>query len=336
VAAADAAVTADAVARAVPLGTIKPGTQIDLTLGRRPAKTMPRPLDNLRFRARFDLNIAVNRVGTHLVMTPEPIAIDHTPLRIRGVVGASLYRSARAAGAPAKAVEAYLRALAGRVSVGRDVHADDVFDIVVERQRAATGEVQIGELLLAGLDNGDHKLQLVRWGDGDHADWYDARGVGERKGMMSMPVAGHITSGYGMRFHPILGFTRFHKGMDIGAPWGSPVHAATDGVIAFAGRKGGYGNFISLAAGGGLTTGYGHLSRIVIRSGQRVTRGQVIGAVGSTGLSTGPHLHWEVWKNGAAINPRTVSFSTTQELTGAALKAFKARVASLLTVKPGS
>jgi murein DD-endopeptidase MepM/ murein hydrolase activator NlpD len=336
VAAPDAAVTADAVARAVPLGTIKPGTQIDLTLGRRPAKTMPRPLDNLRFRARFDLNIAVNRVGTHLVMTPEPIAIDHTPLRIRGVVGASLYRSARAAGAPAKAVEAYLRALAGRVSVGRDVHADDVFDIVVERQRAATGEVQIGELLLAGLDNGDHKLQLVRWGDGDHADWYDARGVGERKGMMSMPVAGHITSGYGMRFHPILGFTRFHKGMDIGAPWGSPVHAATDGVIAFAGRKGGYGNFISLAAGGGLTTGYGHLSRIVIRSGQRVTRGQVIGAVGSTGLSTGPHLHWEVWKNGAAINPRTVSFSTTQELTGTALKAFKARVASLLNVKPGS
>jgi len=332
---ADASATASAISRTVALGAIRPGTQIDLTLGRRPDKTVARPLENLRFRARFDLNVAVNRVGQQLVMTPEPIAIDHTPLRIRGLVGSSLYRSARAAGAPAKAVETYLRALASRISVGRDVRADDVFDMTMERQRAATGEVQVGQLLYAGLDHSSKKVQLVRWGEGDRAEWYDARGEGERKGAMSMPVAGHVTSGYGMRFHPILQFVKMHKGIDIGAPYGSPIHAAMDGVVAFAGRSGGYGNFVKLSHGGGLASGYGHMSRIAVAPGTHVAQGQIIGYVGSTGLSTGPHLHYELWRNGAAVNPRSISFSTVQQLSGAALRAFKARVASLLSVKPG-
>lgn len=332
----EAATTADAVARAVALTAIKPGTQIDLTLGRRPDKTVPRPLENLRFRARFDLNVAVNRTGSQLVMTPEPIAIDHTPLRIRGLVGSSLYRAARAAGAPAKAVEAYLRVLAGRISVGRDVRADDIFDLTVERQRAATGETQLGQLLYAGLDHGPKKLQLVRWDDDGHTDWYDARGVGETKGQMAMPVAGHITSGFGMRFHPILQFMKMHKGMDIGAPYGSPIHAAADGIVTFAGRNAGYGNFVKLSHGGGLASGYGHMSRIAVAPGTRVRQGQVIGYVGSTGLSTGPHLHYELWKNGTSVNPKTISFSTVQQLTGAALRQFRARVASLLAIKPGN
>lgn len=336
VSAADAGVTANAVTRAVALDNIKPGTQIDLTLGRRPNKTVPRPLENLRFRARFDLNVSVARTGNALVMTPEPIAIDHTPLRIRGLVGSSLYRSARAAGAPAKAVETYIRALASRVSVGRDIRADDVFDIIVERDRAATGETRTGQLLFAGLDHGSRKLQLVHWGDGDHADWYDAKGMGERKGAMSMPVAGHLTSGYGMRFHPILGFMRMHKGMDIGAPYGTPIHASMGGTIVFAGRSGGYGNFVKVSHGGGLVSGYGHMSRIAVAPGARVAQGQVIGYVGSTGLSTGPHLHYEIWKNGASVNPRTISFSTVQQLTGASLREFKAKVAGLLSVKPNS
>lgn len=332
---ADASATASAISRTVALDAIRPGTQIDLTLGRRPNKAVARPLENLRFRARFDLNVAVNRVGEQLVMTPEPIAIDHTPLRIRGLVGSSLYRSARAAGAPAKAVETYLRALASRISVGRDVRADDVFDMTMERQRAATGEVQVGQLLYAGLDHSSKKVQLVRWGEGDHAEWYDAKGEGERKGTMSMPVAGHVTSGYGMRFHPILQFVKMHKGIDIGAPYGSPIHAAMDGVVAFAGRSGGYGNFVKLSHGGGLASGYGHMSRIAVAPGTHVSQGQIIGYVGSTGLSTGPHLHYELWRNGAAVNPRSISFSTVQQLSGAALRAFKARVASLLSVKPG-
>ena len=336
----EAAHAADLITRAVSAASIKPGTAINLTLGRRPSRDVPRPLEHLRFRARFDLNVAVARTAGQLVMTPEPIAIDNTPLRIRGLVGQSLYRSARAAGAPAKAVETYIRALASRVSISRDVQSDQVFDIIVAQARAATGEVQLGQLLYAGLDQGKKRIQLVRWGDagkdGKGGQWFEASGVGERRGVMQMPVAGRMTSTYGMRFHPIAHMMRMHKGIDIGAAYGTPIRAAMDGVVALAGRAGGYGNFVKLAHSSGLATGYGHMSRIAVRPGTRVARGQIIGYVGSTGLSTGPHLHYEVWKNGVAINPRSISFTEVAQLSGSALRAFKARLANLLAVKPGA
>ena len=289
-----------------------------------------------RSRARFDLGIAVNRVGGALVVTPQPIAIDNTPLRIRGLVGQSLYRSARAAGAPAKAVEAYIRAIASRISIGSDVSADNVFDITIRQQRAATGEVRLGDILYAGLDRGGRKLQLVRWEDDGKPDWFDANGVGARREGMQMPVEGRLTSGYGVRFHPILGFAKMHKGIDIGAPYGAPIRAASDGIVAFAGRNGGYGNFVKLNHGGGLASGYGHMSRIAVSPGARVSQGQVIGYVGSTGLSTGPHLHYELWRNGDAINPRSIAFASVRRLTGGALQAFRAHVATLLALKPAA
>lgn len=326
------------VSRAVSLGTLRPGTQLDLTLGRRAEKSAPRPLEALSFRARFDLNIQVGRVGEALVVTPQPIAIDNTPLRIRGLVGQSLYRSARAAGAPAKAVEAYIRAIAGRVSIGRDVSADNVFDIVIEQARAATGEVQLGKLLYAGIERDGRKLQLVRWDEGGNGDggWYDADGVGERRGQMAMPVDGRMTSSFGTRVHPILGIRRMHYGLDFGAPYGAPIRAAMDGAVAFAGRSGGYGNFVKLVHGNGYASGYGHMSRIAVRPGTRVSQGQVIGYVGSTGLSTGPHLHYELWKNGAPVNPRSISYSAVQRLAGEELRRFRAYVAGLLGTKAGS
>ncbi|MEO5865583.1 MAG: peptidoglycan DD-metalloendopeptidase family protein [Sphingomonas sp.] len=328
----ESARVAQMVSGTVALGDIKPGTRIDLTLGRRPDKTVARPLEQLSFRARFDLNLAVARAGDALRLVQQAIAIDHTPLRIQGLVGSSLYRSARAAGAPAKVVEAYIKAVATRMPIGQ-ANAGDTFDITMEQARAATGEVQLGNLLFAGLNQDRRKLQLVKWTDGE---WYEASGQSEHQGDMGLPVTGHITSTFGMRMHPLLGFMRMHKGLDIGAAWGTPVHAATDGVIVFAGRSAGYGNFIKLATGGAIGTGYGHLSRILVRPGQRVARGQVIGAVGSTGMSTGPHLHWEVWKNGIAVNPKSVSFASISQLSGEALRAFKAKVAALLSVRPGA
>lgn len=334
VARGEAARVASLIGAKVALSSIRPGTQFALTLGRRATRADPRPLEQLRFRARFDLNLAVNRTGAGLVADPQPIAIDHAPLRIRGLVGPSLYRSARAAGAPAKAVEAYIRALAGQLSVGRDIGASNIFDIIIERARAATGEVQLGQLLFAGLDRGAKKLQLVRWEQDGRAQWFEASGVGERRGSLTMPVQGRITSGYGPRRHPILGFVRMHKGLDIGAPYGTPIRAALDGVVTFAGRNAGYGNFVKLGHSGGLATGYGHMSRIYVRPGTRVAQGQLIGAVGSTGLSTGAHLHYELWRNGAAINPGSVSFTTTAQLTGAALRRFRAQLGVLLSVKP--
>ncbi len=329
----DASTAARLISGAVALGDIKPGTQIDMTLGRRPNRNVARPLEHMAFRARFDLNLAVTRVGNGLTLIRQPIAIDHTPARYQGLAGRSLYRSARAAGVPAKIVESYIKAMATRLSVGRDVGAGDSFDIIIEQARAATGEVQLGSLLFAGLDQGRKKLQLVKWDDGQ---WYEASGQTERRGSMGMPVAGHITSTFGLRRHPILGFTRMHKGLDIGAPWGTPIHAAMAGIVAFAGRSAGYGNFVKLVHGGGIGTGYGHMSRIAVRPGTRVAAGQIIGYVGSTGMSTGPHLHWEVWRNGVAVNPRTMSFSSLAQLSGQALRTFKARFASLMAVRPGS
>ena len=326
---------ADMVSGAVALGEIAPGTRLQMTLGRRQRRSDPRPLDALAFRARFDLNLAVERAGGRLVLRRQPIAIDHTPLRIQGRVGPSLYRAARAAGAPAKAVEAYIRTIAQQVSIGA-IDADDRFDIIVEHQRAATGETRAGDLLFAGLDRGAKPVRMLRWEQGGRSQFFEASGVGERRGAMARPVDfSRVSSGFGLRRHPVLGYSRMHRGMDFAAPYGAPIRAATDGVVAYAGWHGGHGKYVKINHNGSLATGYAHMSRFVVASGQRVSRGQVIGYVGSTGLSTGPHLHYELYKGGAAVNPRSVTFTTTAQLQGAELQAFRARLARLLGVPIG-
>ena len=126
---------------------------------------------------------------------------------------------------------------------------------------------------------------------------------------MRTPVEGaRITSGFGMRFHPLLAYSRMHQGVDFGAPMGAPILAAANGTVAFAGRHGGHGNYVMLNHNKDLSTAYAHLSRFAVRPGQKVRQGQVIGYVGSTGISTGPHLHYEVWLRGRATNPMTLKF----------------------------
>ena len=329
----EAARVATLVAGAVSLDQLKPGTILSLTMGRRPSRLQPRPLEKLSFRAGFDLNLAVNRAGDDLLLDRRPISIDHAPMHLRGLVGASLYRSMRAAGVPARVVESYIKAVAARMPIG-DVGAADTFDIVADQARAATGEVEIGQLQYAGLvdASGRRRLQLVRWGDqqGEGGSFMDPAGQVERRGFMGMPVAGRVTSTFGYRMHPLLGFMRMHKGMDIGAPYGSPIYAAIDGVVSFAGRSGGYGNFVKLSHASGYASGYGRMSRIAVAPGTRVARGQVIGYVGSTGMSTGPHLHWEVWKNGVPVNPRSISLSSVQTVSNDTLRGLKAKIARLL------
>ena len=328
----DASAVADLIASKMALGELKPGTQLDLTLGRRPAKDAPRPLERLEFRARFDLSMEIARQAGALALNAIPIAIDNTPLRIQGRVGPSLYRSARAAGVPAKAVEAFLRSVASRIPISR-IGADVTYDIIVDRARAATGEVQLGRLTYAGLSGDGTKLQLVRFEKDGKDQWFDAKGVGARSSSGAMmPVAGRMTSGFGLRRHPVLGYARMHKGIDIAAPSGAPIRAPMDGTVQMAGWAGGYGKFVKLAHSGGMATGFGHMSRIAVASGARVTRGQIIGYVGSTGMSTGPHLHYELWKNGVPSNPGKVTFESVQQLSGSALAAFKNRFAKLMAV----
>lgn len=323
---------ASLVSSATALDGLKPGTQIKLTLGRRANRNYARPLEFLAFRARLDLGLVLKREGASLSLQRIPIAVDRTPLRIQGQVGDSLYRSARAAGVPARAVESYIRAIASKLSLGSDVNADARFDLIVEHARAATGETEVGKLLYAGLYRGARKTQLLQWTVGGRSDWYEASGVGQtRGGGFAQPVAyARVSSGFGMRFHPLLGYTRLHRGVDFAAPYGAPIRAVSDGYVSNAGWAGGYGNQVRISHGGTLGSSYSHMSRIAVSAGTRVLQGQVIGYVGSTGLSTGPHLHFEVYRSGQVINPAGVSFASTSLLSGQDLARFRARLGELL------
>ncbi|MEP2357731.1 MAG: M23 family metallopeptidase [Marinomonas sp.] len=327
----------DLIASAVSLRDIKPGTKIDVTLGRRPNKSQPRPLDQLAFRARFDLNLEVLRQNGTLKLNRKPILVDDTPLRIKGVVGSSLYRSARAAGAPADAVQKYLQVIGKKMSVSRDIRSTDEFDIILSYRRAETGEVEVGDLVYAGITrDGKPKAQMLKWNTAGRNNWFEASGVGQSSGQLVRPTNGRRTSGYGMRRHPILRYKRMHSGLDFGGGYGAPIYAVTDGTVSFAGRKGGFGKFVKIKHSGGLASGYAHMSRIAVSNGRRVRKGQIIGYIGSTGLSTGPHLHYELYRNGRAINPNSVKFVQRAELSGRELRRFKTELQRLQKVEPGA
>jgi len=331
----DAARVQELIAGEMPLDQIEPGTTIDITLGRRPAPGAARPLDDLSFRARFDLELEVLNDNGNLSLRRNVIRVDDTPLRIRGTVGQSLYRSARAAGAPSSAVQEFIKALDGQIDLERSVRATDEFDIIVAYRRAATGERQAGKVLYAGIDrDGKPKTQLMRWGQ--DGNFFEASGVGEQRGGMVSPVPGRLTSGFGMRRHPILGYRRMHSGVDFSARYGTPIVAVTDGRVSAAGRMGGCGIAVRLSHGNGLSTRYCHMSRMAVNSGQQVRRGQVIGYVGSTGLSTGAHLHYEMYRNGRAVDPRTVNFVTRAQLEGRELMSFRAALSELKMIEPGA
>ena len=332
----DISQVSDLISGAVPLSDIASGTQFDITLGKRPTEGASRPLDEMAFRARFDLDLSVERHDGALALVRHPIAVDTTPLRIRGTVGSSLYRSARNAGAPVAAIQSYLRAVDKYLSLENDISANDEFDLILSYKRSAKGERQVGELLYAGVErDGKPRLQLMRWGkDGQ---MFSASGLAEtRSAPIGMPVAGRITSRYGMRRHPILGYTRMHAGVDFGAAYGSPIYAVSDGTVTYAGRHGGHGNYVRINHGGGLGTGYGHMSRIAVKNGTHVKAGQVIGYVGSTGLSTGPHLHFEAYRGGRTVDPLSIRLVTRPQIDGKERDEFRHRMKALLMVEPGA
>ncbi len=325
------------------ISEIEPGTQMDLILGRRPKADAARPLDTLSFRARFDLELEIVRngadletgIGGRLSLVRNFIRVDDTPLRVRGEVGSSLYRSMRAAGVPASAVQEYLRTLDDQIDLDREVRESDTFDIILSYRRAETGERQAGKLLYAGVDrDGKPRTQMMRWGE--KGQFFEASGVGEQRRGLLQPVNGPVSSRYGMRRHPILGYRRMHSGQDYRARSGTPIVAVTDGRVIGAGRMGGCGIAVRLSHGDGLETRYCHMSRMAVRRGAQVRRGQVIGYVGSTGLSTGPHLHYEMYRNGRAVNPASVRYVTRATLSGKELLAFKERLNALKTVEPGA
>lgn len=325
-AAAEAHAVAAAIAPHLPPRSLRPGLEIVV---------LPEPTDPTRARA---VEIAPDPTR-RIRIQPAPAggyraAVETVPLvrhlvRAEGVITSSLYEDMRAEGVPSSVIMALIRAFSHAVDFQRDLHPGDRFAVMFERFRDADGALlQHGQGLYAELELRERRLRIWRYTPpGGTPDWFDERGESVRRALLRTPLdAARISSGFGMRRHPILGYSRMHRGVDFAAPAGTPVFAAGDGAVLFAGWRGDYGRTVVLRHAGGIDTLYAHLSAIppAVRPGARVRQGQVIGRVGATGLATGPHLHYEVHHRGVAVNPASIRILAGRSLQGRELAAFRA------------
>lgn len=264
-----------------------------------------------------------------------PRDILAVPLRIAGPIDSSLFEAAAKAGLPQSVLSDVIHAFSYDVDFQREVQPGDSFEVLFDQlveeksgQLVGTGNIAYAALNLSG------KLEaLYRYTppNGDPG-FYSADGNNVKKALLRTPVDGaRISSSFGMRHHPILGFTRMHQGVDFAVPAGTPIMASGDAIVASAGWAGGYGNMVVLHHNGSYSTAYGHMSHIAkgIKPGVHVRQGDVVGYVGMTGLATGPHLHYEVRVDDRAINPLGVRLAATQKLDGSALADFHAQEAAI-------
>lgn len=245
----------------------------------------------------------------------EPIAWTPEPMRIEGAIDNSLYEALDDAvtddeldsGDRQRLAWDLADVFAWQVDFTRDIQPGDRFEVVFDRLVSADGEVRFGRVLSSHLTMSGKNLTAFRFDSGGRAAYYDSAGNSLRRAFLRAPVQfRRISSSFARaRFHPILGISRRHEGTDYAADPGTPVMAAGDGVVTRAGWGGGYGNLIEIRHRNGIVTRYGHLRAFArkIRAGSRVAQGEVIGYVGSTGLATGPHLHFEVRLSGNPVDP---------------------------------
>ncbi len=249
-------------------------------------------------------------------------------IHIGGRIDSSLYQSAVEVGMPVPVLMEMIKAFSFDVDFQREIQRGDSFTVLFERFVDDTGlmtregAVLFGELTLSG-----EPLRIYRHVLADGAvEYYNEDGHGIRKALLRTPIDGaRLTSGYGKRKHPINGYTKMHRGVDFGAATGTPIVAAGGGVVEMAGWNGGYGRYIRIRHKGQYATAYAHMKGIAkgVKKGKRVRQGQIIGYVGASGKATGPHLHYEVLRNGRQMNPLSVRLPTGVKLGGAALAAFE-------------
>ena len=264
-----------------------------------------------------------------------PRDILAVPLRIAGTIDSSLFEAAAKAGLPQSVLNDVIHAFSYDVDFQREVQPGDSFEVLFDQlvEEKSGRLVGTGEIAYAALNLSGKLEALYRYTPpGGEPGFYNADGTNVKKALLRTPVDGaRISSSFGMRHHPILGFTRMHQGVDFAVPAGTPIMASGDATVAAAGRAGGYGNMVVLHHSASYSTAYGHMSRIAkgIRPGVHVRQGDVIGYVGMTGLATGPHLHYEVRVDDRAINPLGVRLAATQRLDGGALADFRAQEAAI-------
>ncbi len=247
--------------------------------------------------------------------------------RATGTIDDNLYMAAKRAGVPLPVLSELAQLYGFDVDFQRDIHPGDSFELFFDSFHDAEGAaVKYGPIRYARLSIQGTALRLYRFETADgFVDYFNENGESVRKALMKTPINGaRLSSRYGMRKHPILGYSRMHRGVDFAAPTGTPIMAAGNGVIDYVGRKGTYGKYIRIRHNSTYKTAYAHLSKYArgLKRGKRVQQGDVIGYVGSTGRSTGPHLHYEVHRGGKQVNPLTLKLPSGKKLKGAELVAF--------------
>ncbi|MCH7929279.1 MAG: peptidoglycan DD-metalloendopeptidase family protein [Proteobacteria bacterium] len=308
--------------------SLKAGQTLNVALA--PAQDNGRPaLHRLTFATEPGRNIETGRIddggfAARVVDVPLARLLVHAG----GGIDSSLYKAAMRTGVPIAVMMDMIRAFSYDVDFQREIQRGDAFEVLFERYLDDRGvAVREGNVLYAALTLSGDTLKIYRHTARDgYTDFYDERGNSVRKALLRTPIDGaRLSSGYGKRRHPILGYTKMHRGVDFAARSGAPIIAAGDGVVVRAGWNGAYGRYIRIRHKGQYSTAYAHLSRLAknLRRGRRVKQGQVIGYVGSSGRSTGPHLHYEVLRGGRQINPLKVKLPAGARLRGAELAAFR-------------
>lgn len=291
----------------------------------------PLMLQRVVFRPRDTQEIAVARdADGNFTAAERARALVPRRTVASGTIDSSLYVAADRAGLPPAVIVTMMKPFAYDVDFQRDIRPGDSFTVMYDRMiDPQTGEdVRQGLPAYAELQVGGRVLTAYRFVDDDgDAAYFTAAGRDVRKALLLTPIDGaRVSSGYGLRRHPVLGYTKMHRGVDFAAPRGTSIYAAGNGVIDRIGRWGAYGNYIRIRHGSTrYSTAYAHMHRFArgLRKGMTVKQGQVIGFVGSTGRSTGPHLHYEVLRNGKQVNPRTIEQLDGQQLEGSNLARFE-------------
>ena len=298
------------------LDVLRPGDIITLT-------HVDGVLQSLNRRISDTLTLSVSRGedGFAVDFIENPLEVEVAGARAR--IETSLFDAGREAGMSAQTVLVLANEIFGwDIDFANDIHAGDEFSALYQRKFQDGEYVSDGRVLAAEFVNRGKTLRAVWFesADGSVKGYYTPEGKGMRKAFLRVPIDfARVSSGFNpRRRHPITGQVRAHKGIDFAAPTGTPIYAAGDGRIEFAGRKGGYGNAVVINHGKGITTLYGHMSRFgkSARSGRAVRQGEIIGYVGSTGASTGPHLHYEYRVKGVHKNPATIPMPRTEIPSG--------------------
>ena len=306
---------------------LKPGQEITLTLGPG-ASDRDSSLVGAAFDARADRTVSLVRRdnGRFSALGLDKVLSRDVTL-IKGAVRSSLYEAAADQGVPASILAELIGAFSYDVDFQRDLQPGDGFEVLFERFHDEIGRVaRDGVLIFGGLTLSGVSHRVYRHvPQGETAEYFNEKGESVRKALLRTPIDGaKLTSSFGNRRHPVLGYSAMHRGVDFGAVEGTPIQAAGTGTIEQVGPNGNYGKYIRIRHNPEFATAYAHLSRFAgdLRIGGRIKQGEIIGYVGSTGLSTGPHLHYEVIRRGAQVNPLSVKFPTGYALRGADLQKF--------------